>query len=126
MWGRGGGAGGGLHMCVTMIATLHGEKQTPQETHIYPLAGKFYKPERSTFIRPLLFFFSPPPFSARDYKVVRLCQESSRCSAKGVRAMCVRKKPNYVTLESNGWGWETGGGPERPEMERKDQGAVGD
>lgn len=55
-----GGAGGGLHMCVTMIATLHGEKQTPQETHIYPLAGKFYKPERSTFIRPLLFFFSPP------------------------------------------------------------------
>lgn len=52
------GAGGGLHMCVTMIATLHGEKQTPQETHIYPLAGKFYKPERSTFIRPLLF--SPP------------------------------------------------------------------
>lgn len=33
--------------------------------------------------------------------------------------MCVRKKPNYVTLESNGWGWETGGGNERPEMERK-------
>lgn len=40
--------------------------------------------------------------------------------------MRVRKKPNYVTLESNGSGWETGGGPERPEMERKDQGAVGD
>lgn len=59
--GTGRGGGGGLHMCVTMIATLHGEKQTPQETHIYPLAGKFYKPERSTFIRPLLFFFSPPP-----------------------------------------------------------------
>lgn len=43
--------------------------------------------------------------STRDYKVVRLCQESSRCSAKGVRAMCVRKNTKYVTVESNGWGW---------------------
>lgn len=74
---------------------------------IYPLAGKFYKPGCSTFIHPLHFpFFSSS--SAWDYKVVRLCQESSRCSAKGARAMCVRKKkPKYVTLESSGLGgWE--------------------
>jgi len=66
--------------------TTFGKKQTPQETHIYPLTGKFYKPECSAFIHPLHFF---PTW---DYKVVSLCQESSRCSAKGVRAMCVRKK----------------------------------
>lgn len=41
--------------------------------------------------------------------------------------MCVRKKPKYLTLESNGWGWEEGKGRggggglevERPEMERE-------
>lgn len=63
---------------------------------IYPLAGKFYKPDCSAFIHPLDFFPSP----AWDYKVVGPCQESSRCSQEGVRAARVRK---YVTLESNGW-----------------------
>lgn len=114
--GRGGGAGGGLHMCVTMIATLHGEKQTPQETHIYPLAGKFYKPERSTFIRPL-----PPPQPSL-HGITRWSGSAKNPLGAAQREweQCVwEKKPNYVTLESNGWGWETGGGPERPEMERK-------
>lgn len=88
---------------------------------IYPLAGKFYKPDCSTFIHPLHFFF----FSTWDYKVVGLCQESSRCSAKGVRAMCVRKKAQIrdsgVKRVGAGGRGETGLEAERPEMERETQ-----
>lgn len=100
---------------------------------IYSLAGKFYKPGCSTFIHPLHFpFFSSS--SAWDYKVVRLCQESSRCSAKGARAMCVRKKSLNTWLWSRaGWGggkdkggrWDSN--PRGPETEReRARGTVGD
>lgn len=107
----------GVHMCVTMIATLHSGKNKHLKRAIYPLAGKFYKPDCSTFIHPLHFF------SAWDYKVVRLCQESSRCSAKGVRAMCVREKAKIrdfgVKRVGVGRSGEMGLKAERPEMERE-------
>lgn len=132
--GRGGGEG--PHVRNNDSYTTLG-KNKHLKRPIYPLAGKFYKPGCSTFIHPLhflFFFFSPS--SAWDYKVVRLCQESSRCSAKGARAMCVRKK------SLNTWLWSQAGGgvgriegrrwdsrPRGPETERERErvrGTVGD
>lgn len=101
-------------MCVTMIATLHSGKNKHLKRPIYiHLQGSFIN--RSAVHLSTHSIFFP---STWDYKVVGLCQESSRCSAEGVRAMCVRTRPNYVTLESSGWGWETeriwGGGVVKP------------
>lgn len=91
----------GVHMCVTMIATLHsGKTNTSRDPYIHSRGSFINQTAVHLSTHSIFFFFFPP---AWDYKVVRLCQESSRCSAKGGRAVCVRK---YVTLESNGWGWE--------------------
>lgn len=88
----------GVHMCVTMIATLHsGKTNTSRDPYIH-WQGSFIN-QTAVHLSTHSIFFPP----AWDYKVVSLCQESSRCSAKGGRRVCVRK---YVTLESNGWGWE--------------------
>lgn len=104
-------------MCVTMIATLHsGKTNTSRDPYIHS-QGSFINQTAVHLSTHSIFF---PTW---DYKVVRLCQESSRCSAKGVRAMCVRKKARIrdfgVKREGMGRRGEMGLEAERPEMERE-------
>lgn len=77
----------GVHMCATMIATPHlGKTNTSRDPYISSCREVLQTGVK--YIYPPTAFFFP----IWDYKVVRLCQESSRCSAEGVRAVCVRKK----------------------------------
>lgn len=101
---EGGREGGKVHMCVTMIATLHsGKTNTSRDPYIHSQGSFINQAAVHLSTHSIFLFFSSS--SAWDYKVVRLCQESSRCSAKGARAMCVRKKSLNTWLWSRaGWG----------------------
>lgn len=130
---EGGREGGQVHMCVTMIATLHsGKTNTSRDPYIHSQGSFINQAAVHLSTHSIFLFFSSS--SAWDYKVVRLCQESSRCSAKGARAMCVRKKSLNTWLWSRaGWGggkdkggrWDSN--PRGPETEReRARGTVGD
>lgn len=78
--------GRGPHVCNDDSYTAFGKNKHLKRPIYIQLQGSFTNQSEVHLSTHCIFF------PIWDYKVVRLCQESSRCSAEGVRAVCVRKK----------------------------------
>lgn len=114
----------GVHMCATMIATPHlGKTNTSRDPYISSCREVLQTGVKYIY-PPTAFFFL--------YGITRWS-----CSAKNplgaVQRECEpcvwERKPKYVTLESNGWGWESEGRGVlklRGRKWRGDQGTVGE